>query len=127
MTQCAVHLIVRVVAFHEMPTGPTTAQDAPGTTPSMVAKVLLVVISSLISLSGHPTGPLVVESHRFELKRMTAVHFLNVDLRLQELICLIAQSDSLTTADLPASPSRAYSLERSQEDLVPGMTQWARI
>jgi hypothetical protein len=123
MTRCAVHLIVRAVAFHEMPTGPVTAQDAPGMTPSMVAKVLLVATSSLISLNGHPTVPIAVENHRFELKRMTAVHSLNVDLHLQEPICLIAQSDSRTTADLLASPSPV----RSREDPVLGMTQWARI
>lgn len=123
MTLCAVHLIVRAVALHEMPTGLVIAQGAPGMTPSMVAKVLLVAISSLISLNGHPTVPIVVETHHLELKRMTAVHSLNVDLRLQEPICLIAQSGSLTTADLLASPSPV----RSREDPVPGMTQWARI
>jgi hypothetical protein len=60
----------------------------------------------------------VVENHRSVVKRMSVVPTNNAVPPPRELICLIAQSDSLMTADLPASPSRAWSPVRSQEDLV---------
>jgi hypothetical protein len=96
------HLIVKVVGFHEMPTGLVTVQDVPAMTPSMVAMARLAVTLWLISLSGNPMV-LAVENHRCALKRMTVVHTHHAVHLLPGSTCLIVQSDSQTTDELPAS------------------------
>jgi hypothetical protein len=101
-----VRLIVRVVGFHEMPTGPVTVQDVPGMIPSMVAKALLAVTFCLITLNGKPMA-LVVENHRCARKRMTVVPTHHAVPALQGSTCLIDLSDSPTTDDLLASTSLA--------------------
>lgn len=127
MTQCVVRLIVRVVGFHEMPTGPVTVQDVPAMIHSMVAKARLAVTLCLISLSGSPMA-LAVENHHCALKRMTVVHTHHAVHLLLELTCLIVQSDFQTIDELLASTSLARSRVKFLEDpVLVVMIRWALI